>query len=139
MANVIPHNFIEALGKAQIDFSSHTFKAALMQNTFTPDAATHAEYSDVSGSELANGNGYATGGSTLTSVSFTNTTGTCTFDADNIQWTSATFTTRYVVLYDDTATNKDIICIYDMGSDKSPSDGTLTVAISTVLMTLSTV
>lgn len=51
-------------------------------------------------------------------------------DADNVSWTSATFTTRYGVLYDRTpATDatRPLLGFIDFGQDESPSSDTFSV------------
>ena len=86
------HNFTNSSG--------NTFKVALIKanasQSGTYGAAT-TSYTTVTGNsdELANGNGYTTGGYSLTNTtpSSTSTTAHLTFSA-NAQWTSATLTTR---------------------------------------------
>ena len=56
--------FIFNLGAGNIDLDSHTFKIVL-SNT-APTAATDDELADIT--QIANGNGYTTGGETLASV-----------------------------------------------------------------------
>lgn len=50
-----------------------TLKCMLMGSGYTPNVTTQLHYSDISGNEIANGNGYTTGGTTLTSVTVTKT------------------------------------------------------------------
>lgn len=118
------------------DLDTHTWKVALCTSAFTPTAAfagtsTDARYSDITG-EVANGNGYTTGGATLASVTLVESSGTVTFDAADVTWSGATFSAKWAVIYDNTDTNKGILGYVDLetsvGSGLSPSNGTLTVA-----------
>lgn len=74
-----------------------TFKVVL---TTSAQALTAAYTGDVAGltAEVANGNGYTTGGKTLTNVAYSGDTGTVKFDADDVIWTSATITAKYAVV-----------------------------------------
>lgn len=94
----------------------------------TPPDATDVGYADLSG-EVANGNGYTTGGVVLGSVTWNRSAGTVTFDAADPSWSSATFTARYLVIYDDTPTSPadPLVLLKDFGSDKSVTNGTFTV------------
>lgn len=64
-----------------------TFKVTLHNSTYT-FAATHNVYADLT-NELATANGYTNGGLALTSVSWTQTSGTATFTAANAVWTAS--------------------------------------------------
>ena len=124
------------LADGTFDLDTHTFKMALttssqaLADTFA-GSSTDCRYADLT-NEVANGNGYTTGGKTL-SATWTRATGTITFDVDDQAWTSSTITARYAVIYDDTATNKDLLCFCLLDStpaDVSTVSGTLTVTIN---------
>ena len=127
------------------DMDTHTFKMALTTSTQSIDAtfagsSTDARYADLT-APVANGNGDTTGGKTLT-MSVSRNTGTITVDCDDQSWTGATFTAKYAVIYNDTATNKDLLGFVDLettsGTGLSPSNGTLAITInSSGLFTLS--
>lgn len=127
------NDFREALGDGRIDLDNDTFKLALCTSSYTPNAETHTGYSDLT-NEVANGNGYTTGGETLTSVTWTQSTATVTFDADDVVWTASggSITARYAILYDDTDTNDCLVAYILLDSapaDVTATDGnTLTVA-----------
>jgi hypothetical protein len=115
--------------------NTHSLKGALLSNAVTlspifAGSSTNAQYSDIT-SELTNGNGYTTGGNSLTSVSLTETSGVVTFTTAAPSWTSSTFTAKYIVLYDASSTNHDLIGYMDLettvATGLSPSNGTLTV------------
>lgn len=116
------------LDGSTIDLDGHTFKLALTLTAQSIDAtfagsSTDARYADLT-QEAANGAGYTTGGTALTSVTLTRSTGTITFDAADVTFTSLTKTFKYGVVYDDTATNKDILGFVDF--DTTP--GSVTVS-----------
>ena len=78
-------------------------------------ASGNCQYSDLT-SQTANGNGYTTGGLALTGESLTRTTNVVKWTADNMAWTitGAGITCRYAVIYDNAATNKDLLCFCDL-------------------------
>ena len=77
--------------------------------------STNCQYSDLT-SQTANGNGYTTGGLALTGESLTRTANVVKWTSDNIAWaiTGAGITCRYIVIYDNAATNKDLLCFCDL-------------------------
>lgn len=64
-----------------------TIKVTLHSSTYT-FAATHSVYADLT-NELSTANGYTNGGATLGSVTFSQTSGTATFDAADTTWTAS--------------------------------------------------
>lgn len=77
-----------------IDLDTDTLKLALVTSSYTPSTA-HDEWADVSANEVANGNGYTTGGVTLANPVATDSN----IDFDDATWTSLTKTFRYAVCY----------------------------------------
>jgi hypothetical protein len=99
-----------------VNLNTDTIKAML---TNTVPVATNHVYSDISGTELVNGNGYTTGGATVTGTGISNASGTTTLAANPTTFTSATGNMgpfRYIVYYDSTPTTKTLIGWYDYGS-----------------------
>lgn len=144
MADVIPHDFIRSLAEKEQDLNStDTVKVALVDNTYTP-SADHTQYSDVSGDELANSNGYTTGGDTVAcTVTDDDSNDLVKIDIADPTWTASGGTlggvaARYAVVYNDSSTPKSILYIIDLGSDQTVSDGqTFTINIdSDGLMTI---
>lgn len=92
--------------EAPRDLEAVTLKLALVTNAYTPNRDTHDFWDDVSGSELASGSGYTTGGATLTSVatSYDTASDEVRLDFDDVSWTfTAGKTWLYGVVYIDTA------------------------------------
>jgi hypothetical protein len=92
--------------EAPRDLEAVTLKLALVTDAYTPNRDTHDFWDDASGSELANGNGYSTGGVTLTTVvtSYDSASDQVRLDFDDVSWTfTASKTWRYGVVYIDTA------------------------------------
>ena len=102
--------------------------------TNTAPVATNSQYSDISGTEVANGNGYTTGGASLTLTSSSQSGGTYKYiaSAASPTWTATgpMGTFRYVVAYDSTPTAKSLVGWWDYGSSLSLTSGqTFTVSL----------
>ena len=114
------HNFTASTG--------NTFKIALGKATAsitgTYGAAT-TSYDDLTGNsdELGNGNGYTTGGNTLTSVTPVADGTTAVCDFDNTTWSAATFTTSGAIIYNDTASGNPACAVLNFGGDQQVSSG----------------
>jgi hypothetical protein len=105
------------------DLDSDTLKIALYTSSATLNATTTA-YTTTN--EVANGNGYTTGGVALANASvIINSTSGC-FDSDNPEWTSATFTARGALIYNDTESDL-AIAVLDFGGDFSVAGGTFRI------------
>lgn len=114
-----------------IDFLNDTIKVALLTDTHTTDIDTQEFFSDVNANE-ASATGYTAGGQALSNKTTTvdTTADDSTFDADNVTWTvSGGLTARYVAVYKDTGTasTSPLITIFDLGSNKTVTDGDFTV------------
>lgn len=110
-------------------FMALTTSAQVLDATFV-GTSTDCRYSDLT-AEVANGGGYTTGGKTLTAT-WTQSTGTITFDVDDQAWTSSTITAKYAVIYANN-TNDDLLCVVDLdtgGGSVSTTAGTLTITIN---------
>lgn len=115
----------------KIDWLSDVLKVALFTATHTPAQDTDELYSGLA-NEVANGNGYTTGGVTVTASAPTYTAGTNTgaFDISDPSWTAsgAGFALRYVVFY--SSTSSVLIGYLDYGSTLTLVSGdTFTVNI----------
>jgi len=89
MTMVAYDNLAAHLWNARINFASDTIKLAICTSSYTPARATHDYFDDIT-NQLANGNGYTTGGATLASK-------TLTLTAANSWGTSRANSTAYVL------------------------------------------
>lgn len=74
------------------DLLSASVKFALLTSSYTPDfdeTSGHHLYSDISASEIANGNGYTTGGAALANKAKNAITNGFNFDSDDVVWTAS--------------------------------------------------
>jgi hypothetical protein len=106
----------EAKHLKKINFSTDTFKMYLTNTA--PDAAADAVLGDLP-TEIANGNGYTTGGVALTVSSAAHTSGTFKWVLADLTITASGGTIgpfRYGCIYSDTSTNDDLVGYLDNGS-----------------------
>ena len=129
MANIIYDRFKLHLGNDTIDLENDVFKCALLTDSHIPSAG-YQIFTDVSSNEVS-GAGYTAGGVQLTNTSWSEAGGIAYFDANNIQWSNATFTARYAVIYDDTTTfpSDVLMCMYDLNQNQFINKGTLTLTL----------
>lgn len=116
--------FIDHLAQKRVDLDTDTIKVALVGSGYTPNLNTHATFTDITNE--VTGDGYTTGGATLTGVTWTYSGGTWTFDADDTAWSTATVTARYAVLYVDSGTDP-LIALVDFGADVSATAAAFTI------------
>lgn len=102
----------EKIGQGIIDLDGHTFKVALFLSTSNCDTLTHDELADLT-NQVANGFGYTTGGQALTGVTWSNSSGTITFNCNDPSWTASggSITCRFAVIYDDTVVGDPLLCV----------------------------
>jgi len=105
------------------DLDSDTIKIALYTSSASLGAATTAY---TTSGEVASGGGYTTGGETLASASVVNNSTSGCFDATDPSWTSATFTARGAMIYNDTESDL-AIAILDFGGDFTVAGGTFKI------------
>lgn len=89
----------KCLSDGTIDWDTDTIKVALVTSSYTFSAA-HTIWADASANEVATGDGYTTGGATLT-TSLDNTK----LDAVDITFTALTKTFRGAVVYKEGTAN----------------------------------
>ncbi len=98
--------FPEYFGDGSIDLDDDTFKLELYNSSHVFTQADN-DRADISANALATGNGYTNPGQNLSSVMWTNSGGTITFDAANVTWTASGGSIGPAtdgVIYDDTST-----------------------------------
>lgn len=120
----------ETAGESRaIDILSDAIKASLHTTSYVPNVDTHELAADLT-NEAANGNGYTTGGVTLTpTAAYTAVGGFTTIGAAVFQWTAsgAGITFRYVVLRDTTVSGEPLIGFMDCGSQTIVSPNILKI------------
>ena len=102
---------------------------ALYTSSATLSAATDGY---VTSGEVANGNGYTTGGNALASKTVDENSTSGVFDAADPEWTSATFTARGALIYNktlgDASSNaRGAIAVLDFGGDFTVAGGTFKI------------
>ena len=120
-----------ALATKQIDFANDVFKIILMADGFVFNKDTHHGYADVSASELANANGYSTGGNTLAGVAVTedDTDDRTEVTWNNTQWTASGGSigpTPGAIIFDDTPSTPQadpIVGYIDFSGNQTQADG----------------
>ena len=115
--------------------SPDTFKVALYTAAANINATTTAY--TTSGEVSDSGTGYTAGGNTLV-ISTSPTSGnnssnvpTAYVSFNNTSWTSATFTARGALIYNDTASGNPSVAVLDFGSDKTVSNDTFQIIFPT--------
>ena len=126
ITSCIPNAGKLAILKGEV-LPGHTFKIALYTNAASLDKAT-AAYTATN--EVANGNGYATAGATLSGYAAAQYGDAATIDfTSDPSWAAASFTARGCMIYDDTHASKVPIAIIDFGADYTCTNGTFTVTL----------
>ncbi|MCR4301867.1 MAG: hypothetical protein NUV51_09675, partial [Sulfuricaulis sp.] len=108
------NDFAEQLALGTHNLNTATFKIAL---TNSAPVATNTVLANIT--QIANGNGYTTGGSTVPNTALSETSGTATFVGDAVTFTasgSSMAAFQYAVIYNDTATNDELVGWWDYGS-----------------------
>lgn len=111
---------IERVWEGEIDIDAHTFKVAL---TNTAPVATNNNLADIT--QIANGNGYTTGGATTTLSTSAQTSGTYKAVFGDVVFTAtgSMGPFRYAVLYDDSHANDALMLWWDYGSSITLASG----------------
>ncbi|MFZ2541118.1 MAG: hypothetical protein WAW75_05010 [Gallionella sp.] len=131
-------NFFEG-ATALLKTGSALYRLALVSSAWTPVPSTDEVWADVSANEIANGNGYTTGGGTLASVVLNQTSGVVKFTSAAFVWTASgagiPAWRRGVVYYLGTLNGKvNPLVGYFLG-DSTPADIPLTTSPNTLTIT----
>lgn len=135
ISQAMPTSFKQELLTATHDFTNTTgdvFKIALYTSSASLGASTTV-YS--TSNEVANGNGYTTGGNTLTNVTPT-TSGTTAFltfngsTSNTTTWTTATITANGALIYNSSKSNK-AVAVLAFGGDKTSTAGDFAIVFPT--------
>lgn len=111
----------EYLAEKVFNFGSDILKFCL---TNTAPSLANTKFSDLT--EIGAGNGYTAGGTAVTVTSSSQTGGTYSLVLASCAFTASGGTIgpfRYIVLYDDTATNDELIGYLDYGTSYTLPDG----------------
>jgi len=104
-----------------------TIKVLLLDSSHSFDADDDV-LADVSANEVeTSGTGYEQKTLANQSVTQDDANDVAKFDANNLSWTSASFTARHAVIYDDTIGTDDLICSIDFGDDEVVLNGTFQI------------
>ena len=115
------YSFEEACREKKHNLASDDLKWVLC---LTAPVVTNTVLADIT--QIANGNGYTTGGTSMTVTSSGSSSGLYTLMASAVTFTAsggtmATF--RYAVLYNNTATNDELIGFIDFSTGRSLATG----------------
>ena len=112
------HNFTASSG--------NSFKLALYTSSASMGASTTA-YSTSNEISNTSGSAYTAGGKALTSVTPVLDGSTAVCDFADTSFTSASFTARGCMIFNDSASGDPAVCVIDFGSDKTVTSGTFTI------------
>ena len=131
ISQAMPTSFKQELLTATHNFTASTgdvFKIALYTSAATLGASTTTY---TTSNEVANGNGYLTGGNTLTNVTPTTsgTTAFLTFTSPTT-WTTATITANGALIYNSSKSDK-AVAVLAFGGDKTSTAGDFTIVFPT--------
>jgi len=130
IASAVCTSFKVELLKGIHNFSSSggdTFNLALYTSSASLGAATTAYTT----SEEVSGSGYTAKGNALTSVTPVASSTTAVCDFSDTSFTSASFTARGCMIFNDTASGDPSCVTIDFGSDKTVTSGTFTIQFPT--------
>ena len=116
------HNFTATTG--------NTFKIALYDSDATLGASTTA-FSTSEEITNTSGTAYTSGGASLTSVTPVASSTTAVCDFADTSFTSASFTARGCMIFNEDASGDPTVCVIDFGSDKTVTSGTFTIQFPT--------
>lgn len=113
-------SFVEAVAEKVHNLGSDTLKVAL---TNSAPVNTNTVLANIT--QIANGNGYTTGGTAATITSSAQSSGTYKLVLGDVVFTASGSMGpfRYAVLYNDTATNDELIAFWDYGSSITLASG----------------
>jgi len=137
IASAVCSSFKKELFQGYHDFDANgsggdTFKLALFTDQATLNATT-TDYANTN--EVANGNGYSTGGNTLVNTGVGLTSTTAFTDFSDTSFTSASFTANGCLIYNTQANGgsntTEAVCVVAFGGNKTVSSGTFTIQFPT--------
>ena len=129
ITSAICNSFKQEILEAEHNFtasSGNTFNLALYDSSADLSKSTTAY---TSSEEITNtsGSAYSAKGNALTSVTPVLSTDTAICDFADTSWTSASFTARGCLIFNDSHSSDAAVCAIDFGGDKTVTSGTFTV------------
>ena len=130
MANIIPFSFRGALFSAQHDLAAggNTFKLSLYTSLAAYSTASTV-YSATNEVSTGGGSNYVV--KTLANQAVASTTAVASVDFDNVTWSSATFTSSFAAIYNNSTvdgTQNRLVVVLDFGGAKTATNGDFTIA-----------
>jgi hypothetical protein len=104
--------------------SGDTFNLALYTSSATLNKSTTVY---ITTNEVATATGYTAKGKALTNVTPVLSSDTAVCDFANVSWTSASFTSRGCLIFNDSVATDPAVCAIDFGGDKTVTSGTFTI------------
>ena len=129
ITSAICNSFKQEILEAEHNFTAstgNTFNLALYDSDATLGAGTTA-YSTSEEITNTSGTAYTAGGKALTSVTPTLDSSTAVCDFADVSWTSASFTARGCLIFNDSHSTDAAVCAIDFGGDKTATSGTFTI------------
>lgn len=126
MASHLQNSVIKDLSLGNLIPGTHTFKMSLHTSTYTPNK-DHDRFDDAT-NEVANGNGYTTGGQAVTvTITTDNANDRTSISFSEPSWAAASFTARYGLVRRDrggAASADELVATLDFGADVTATNGT---------------
>ena len=129
ITSAICNSFKQEILEAEHNFTAstgNTFNLALYDSDASLGAGTTA-YSSSEEVTNTSGTAYSAKGKALTSVTPTLDSSTAVCDFADISWTSASFTARGCLIFNDSHATDASVCAIDFGGDKTATSGTFTI------------
>ena len=130
ITSAVCNSFKTEVLKAEHNFtasSGNTFNLAL----YTSSASLGASTTAYTTSQEVSGSGYTAKGNALTSVTPTLDSSTAVCDFADTSFTSASFTARGCLIFNDSHSSDAAVCAIDFGADKTVTSGTFTIQFPT--------
>lgn len=119
------HNFANGGDTFKVALYAAGVTAATLDGTITQyTTAAYGTY------QATNGNGYTTGGQTLSSQTTSRSAQTSWVDFADLTWSASTISARAALIYNSTDSNK-AVTVLDFGSTKTSSNGAFTIQFPT--------
>jgi len=123
---------VRAVLTGSIDFDTDSFKMLLVTSALDETAKDTFDFRNDIVNEVANGNGYATGGNavTLTVAAVDTANNDVEITASAVSWAASTIAAAGAVIYKSrggASSADEVICFLDFGATISSTSGTFTV------------